>query len=232
MSFTYEYPRPAVTVDVCIFSMLAGDLAVLLIQRKNAPFKGAWALPGGFVDENEPLDRAASRELREETGISNVAFEQLGAFGDPGRDPRGHTVSVAFFTFVVATTLPIAAGDDAAEVAWHPLHDLPIAKAATKKMPKLAFDHALIIDRARKRLQDRLIDPTREAAFDLVPSRFTLSELQGVYEAVLGHPIDKRNFRARVLARGLVEPVAKAQRIGRHRPAQLYRWKQSRRARD
>jgi len=227
--YVYDYPRPAVTVDVVIFSMRAEDLAVLLIKRASAPFKGGWALPGGFVDENEALDRAAARELREETGIANVGFEQLGAFGDPGRDPRGHTVSIAFFTFVVAATVPIVAGDDAADAAWHSLRDLPIDRPATKKMPKLAFDHALIIDRARRRLQERLVDPTREAAFDLVPSRFTLSELQRVYEAVLGRPIDKRNFRARVLSRGLVEPVAKAQRIGKHRPAQLYRWKQSRR---
>ena len=229
MPFTYEYPRPALTVDVVIFTMRAEDLGVLLIKRAGAPYKGHWALPGGFVNENEALERAAARELREETGLANVAMEQLGAFGDPGRDPRGHTVSIVFFTFVVADTAPIVAGDDAADVAWFALHDLPLDRPATKKMPKLAFDHARVIDAARRRLQDRLIDPTRESGFELVPSRFTLSELQRVYEAVLGRPIDKRNFRARVLARGLVEPVAKAQRIGKHRPAQLYRWKQTRR---
>jgi 8-oxo-dGTP diphosphatase len=222
---TYEYPRPSLTVDVVIFTMRAEDLAVLLIKRGSPPFKGHWALPGGFVEENEALDRAALRELREETGIPGVALEQLGAFGDPGRDPRGHTVSVVFFTFVVADAAPIVAGDDASDVAWHSLRDLPIDRPATKKTPRLAFDHALIIDKARRRLQERLVDPTREAAFDLVPSRFTLTELQRVYEAVLGRTIDKRNFRARLLARGLVEPVAKARRTGKHRPAQLYRWK-------
>jgi 8-oxo-dGTP diphosphatase len=218
--YTYEYPRPALTVDAVIFTMRAEDLAVLLVKRGGAPFKGHWALPGGFVNANEPLERAALRELREETGIPGVALEQLGAFGDPGRDPRGHTVSV-----VVADAAPIVAGDDAADAAWHALRELPIDRPATNRAPRLAFDHAEIIDKARRRLQERLVDPTRESPFDLVPARFTLTELQRVYEAVLGRTLDKRNFRARLVSRGLVEPVARAQRTGTHRPAQLYRWK-------
>ena len=225
MAYTYEYPRPALTVDAVVFTMRAEDLAVLLVKRGGAPFKGHWALPGGFVNANEPLERAALRELREETGIPGVPLEQLGAFGDPGRDPRGHTVSVVFFTFVVADAAPVVAGDDAADAAWHALRDLPIGRPATKKTPRLAFDHAEIIDSARRRLQERLVDPTRESPFDLVPARFTLTELQRVYEAVLGRTVDKRNFRARLVSRGLVEPVARAQRTGKHRPAQLYRWK-------
>lgn len=225
MAYTYEYPRPALTVDAVIFTMREEDLAVLLVKRGGPPFEGYWALPGGFVNENEALERAALRELREETGIPGVALEQLGAFGEPGRDPRGHTVSVAFFTFVVADAAPIVAGDDAADAAWHALADLPIDRAPTRRMPRLAFDHAQIIDKARRRLQERLVDPTRESPFELVPARFTLTELQRVYEAVLGRKLDKRNFRTRLLARGLVEPVARARRTGPHRPAQLYRWK-------
>ena len=124
MPYTYEYPRPAVTADCVLFAMRAEDLAVLLIQRKHAPFKGSWALPGGFVNANEPLDRAAARELAEETGIVNVPLEQLGAFGDPGRDPRGHTVTVVFYSFVVADAQPSAA-DDAADAAWLPLKSPP-----------------------------------------------------------------------------------------------------------
>lgn len=223
--FKYEYPRPSVTADVVVFTMRAGDLAVLLIRRKNAPFKGAWALPGGFVDEDEALDHAAARELAEETHMTGARLEQLGAFGDPGRDPRGHTVSVAFYTFVAAEAAHVRAGDDAAEVAWHALRALPIDRAPTKAMPALAFDHATIIAHARRALMERLNDPTRPTAFQLVPPRFTLTEVQRVYEAVWGRRVDKRNFRARLLARGLVEPVAKARRTGRHRPAQLYRWK-------
>jgi 8-oxo-dGTP diphosphatase len=211
--FTYDYPRPAVTVDMCLFTMRAGDLAVLLIKRKGHPFRSHWALPGGFVDKNESLEKAAARELVEETGLTGVRMEQLAAFGDPGRDPRGHTVSVVFFTFVHAEAAPVRAGDDAADAGWHGL----------RALPRLAFDHGKIIALAHRRMQERLRDPARESSFHLVPPQFTMTELQRVYEAVLGHELDKRNFRARFLGRGIVEPVA-ARRTGRHRPAQLYRW--------
>jgi len=223
VSYTYEYPRPSVTVDACIFTMHGDDLAVLLIKRKGQPFKGHWALPGGFVEKNEALEKAAARELAEETGLTGVAFEQLAAFGDPGRDPRGHTVSIVFFTFIHAEAAIVHAGDDAAEAAWHPLRTLPLDGTPRKGMHRLAFDHARILTLARHRLQERLRDPSRESSFQLVPLHFTLTELQRVYEAVLGHAIDKRNFRARFVGRGIVEPVA-ARRTGKHRPAQLYRW--------
>jgi 8-oxo-dGTP diphosphatase len=227
--FAYDHPRPAVTVDVVLFTMRAEDLAVLLVRRGAQPFKGHWALPGGFVSEHEPLEHAASRELAEETGVTGVALEQLGAFGTPGRDPRGHTVSVAYFSFVVAESHPVIAGDDAAEAAWIPLRELTTDKSARGERPpkeRLAFDHATIIARARDRLQERMNVPIPKNVFELVPPRFTLSELQRVYEAVFGRTLDKRNFRARVLSRGIVEPVSAARRTGRHRPAQLYRWKQ------
>jgi 8-oxo-dGTP diphosphatase len=224
--YTYEYPRPSVTVDTVLFTIRAGELAVLMIRRGGPPFKGHWALPGGFVEENESLERAASRELQEETSIVQTALEQLGAFGDPGRDPRGHTVSVAFYAFLVATTRPIAA-DDAADAQWVPLSTLARAR--------VAFDHtriiALAIDRLREQLvmqaQDGGLRTTGTARFEIVPPRFTLSELQHVHEAVLGKRIDKRNFRSKLISQGLVEPVASAHRTGRHRPAQLYRWKQA-----
>jgi 8-oxo-dGTP diphosphatase len=226
--FTYEYPRPALTADCILFAMRAEDLAVLLIKRKGPPFKGAWALPGGFVNPNEPLDRAAARELMEETGITGVPLEQLGAFGDPGRDPRGHVVSVAFYSFVVADAQPVAA-DDAADAAWHPLRALPLpswgAHSPVKSRVKLAFDHAQMIEVARRRLQQRLVDPARDSPFQIVPARFTLTELQRVYEAVLGRTLDRRNFRARLVAKGIVEPVARARREGKPSPTQLYRFK-------
>ena len=244
MPFTYAYPRPAVTVDAVIFTMRAEDLAVLLIKRGKPPYERHWALPGGFVDEHESLERAIARELDEETGIRDVAVEQLGAFGDPGRDPRGHTVSVAYFTFVVAESHPVRAGDDAAEVAWVPLRELAIDTGAESgasgvgsrarggaRRKKLAFDHARMIAAARDRLQERLHDPRRLSAFEVVPARFTLTELQRVYEAVFGRSLDKRNFRARLLAHGMVEPVAAARRTGRHRPAQLYRWRHAKKGR-
>jgi 8-oxo-dGTP diphosphatase len=215
--YTYEYPRPAVTVDVVLFTIRAGDLAVLMIRRGGPPFKGHWALPGGFVEENETLERAAARELQEETGLVQTQLEQLGAFGDPGRDPRGHTVSVAFFAFVVAATRPVAA-DDAADAQWVPL--------ATIMRARVAFDHSRIIALAAMRLRDHLAghETRSRPRLELVPPRFTLSELQHVHEAVLGRRLDKRNFRAKLLSQKLVEPVASAHRTGRHRPAQLYRW--------
>src|SRR4051794_27732108 len=141
MPHTYEYPRPSLTVDIVIVTREAKQ-RVLLIRRKKPPFAGTWALPGGFVDADEPLAAAAERELREETGVEDVDLEQLAAFGDPGRDPRGWTVSVAFLARVAADTLATAA-DDAAEVGWHRLDKLP---------KKLAFDHATILERARARL--------------------------------------------------------------------------------
>jgi len=219
MPYTYEYPRPAVTVDVVLFTIRSGELAVLVIRRGAPPFKGQWALPGGFVEENESLERAASRELKEETGIEQSTLEQLGAFGDPGRDPRGHTVSVAFYAFLVAPARPVAA-DDAADAQW-------VSVSALARQ-RFAFDHARIIAIAVERLREHLASfahgaPTRHA-LELVPPRFTLSELQHVHEAVLGRQLDKRNFRAKLLLRDLVEPVASAHRTGRHRPAQLYRW--------
>ena len=217
MPFTYDYPRPAVTADTVLFAMRAEDLAVLLIKRKGTPFKGAWALPGGFVNANEPLDRAAARELQEETGVAGIPLEQLGAFGDPGRDPRGHTVTVAFYSFVVADTQPVAA-DDAADAAWHPLRALPLPswgeRSPVKSRLKLAFDHAEIIDFARSRLQQRLEDPARDSPFTIVPARFTLIELQRVYEAVLGE--DDRPPR---LPRAHGRP--RHRRAGLPRPARL-----------
>lgn len=141
MAHTYEYARPSVTVDVVIVTR-DPDPRVLLIRRKKDPFAGTWALPGGFVDPGETLAAAAARELREETGVVGADLEQLAAFGDPGRDPRGWTVSVAFLARVDAGTKATAA-DDAAEAGWYPLDTPP---------QPLAFDHDQILARARARL--------------------------------------------------------------------------------
>lgn len=227
MPFTYEYPRPAVTVDVSIFTIRGGELAVLLIKRGKAPFRGAWALPGGFVDESESLERAAARELYEETGLSGVRLVQVGAFGDPGRDPRGHTVSVAFLAFAVAAGRPLGkvkAGDDAAAAEWHPVASLGIDRAPTRGSPKLAFDHARVLATALARLRDEVARGVPSASLEFVPQRFTMSELQHVHEAVLGRAVDKRNFRAKLLASKTVTAAEAERRTGRHRPAQLFRW--------
>ena len=142
--FSYEYPRPAVTVDVVLATREVRP-RVLLIQRKKDPFAGSWALPGGFVEENEKLADAARRELKEETSLDVADIEQLHTAGDPGRDPRGWTISVAYLARVNANELKPIAADDAEAVAWYPLD----------KLPKLAFDHAMILARARARIADR-----------------------------------------------------------------------------
>ncbi len=134
MAYTYSFPRPAVTVDIIIFRQSGTDHEVLLIKRGNDPYKGKWALPGGFVDQDEPLEVAAGRELREECGLSGILLTQMHAFGNPGRDPRGHTVSVVYVGY-----LPVGAeakaGDDASEAEWFKLNDLP----------ELAFDHIEVV---------------------------------------------------------------------------------------
>jgi 8-oxo-dGTP diphosphatase len=224
--FTYPFPRPAVTVDVVLFAMRADDLTVLLVRRGHAPFEGAWALPGGFVDESEPLETAALRELAEETGVRGVSIEQLGAFGDPGRDPRGHTVSVAYLGFAGAEAPTVTAGDDAAEAAWHPLRAL---LGRGRAAATLAFDHRSIIAVARGRLLEALRDPLRHpVARALVPPRFTLKELKHVHDAVLGGTLADRDFRAHLRDLRLVEPVGTARRTGARRDAQLFRWRRRR----
>src|SRR5262245_7503409 len=139
--FTYEYARPALTVDLAITTREARP-RVLLIRRKQQPFAGSWAMPRGFVDENETLEDAARRELEEETGVKIADLEQVFTAGDPGRDPRGWTISVVYLAQINAADIKPAAADDAEEVSWFPLDDLP----------QLAFDHAMILARTRERL--------------------------------------------------------------------------------
>lgn len=142
--FCYQYPRPAVTVDIVLFHR-SPRLEVLLIKRRKKPFKDRWAFPGGFVDENESLENAAARELQEETGLKGIKLEQIGAFGDPGRDPRGHTVSVVFAA-VLEKRQEARAADDALDARWR----------SARRPPKLAFDHQKILKFAIKRVEDWL----------------------------------------------------------------------------
>ncbi len=144
MPYTYKYPRPMVTVDIFLLRGQEGDTQILLIQRKNEPFKAKWALPGGYVDENESLEQAAHRELKEETNLDNISLQQLGAFGDPGRDPRGHTITIVYGA-KISTKLSFntQAGDDASNARWFP----------TERLPDLAFDHDKIIRVCLEKLQ-------------------------------------------------------------------------------
>lgn len=210
-----DYPRPMVTVDVVIFTLQDGDLQVLLIRRKRPPFEGRWAIPGGFVDIDEPLESAAMRELEEETGVRDVRIEQLAAFGDPGRDPRGRTITVVYLALLPPHRTAVRAGDDAADARWWPIRNLP----------PLAFDHDQILQQALQRLRRDLCCMVPIPG--LLPEAFTLDELRSVYEVILGEELDERAFRRRVLAAGLVEKAGGFRREGRRR-LQLYRFREDR----
>jgi 8-oxo-dGTP diphosphatase len=212
MSHTYEYPRAALTVDCVVFGFDEGELKVLLIQRGLAPFKGKWALPGGFVRVDETIDAAARRELLEETGLRNVFLEQLYTFGAVDRDPRERVVSVAHYALVKLAEHPATGATDASDAAWYPV----------AKPPALAFDHAEILQTALRRLRGKVrYEPI---GFELLSEKFTLSQLQHLYEAVLQTELDKRNFRKRILTTGLLIPLKERVRAGAHRPAQLFRF--------
>jgi 8-oxo-dGTP diphosphatase len=204
-----------VTVDVVIFTIIDGSLTVLLVRRGIEPNRGDWAIPGGFVLDGESLEHAALRELREETGVTDVYLEQLYTFGDPGRDPRGRIVSVAYYALIASDRAPLTAGTDAAEARWWPIGGLP---------ERLAFDHAYILDYAIQRLRAKVGYTT--VGFQLLPSEFTLSELQSVHEAILGRSLDKRNFRKKIEQLGVAKPLDRWRRAGASRPARLYSFRE------
>jgi 8-oxo-dGTP diphosphatase len=198
-----------VTVDIVVFTVHEQTLQVLLIERGIDPFKGRYALPGGFVRAEETLEQAAFRELLEETGTKDVYLEQLYTFGDPHRDPRGRVVTVAYYALVPNDKSPLLAGTDAAAAAWYPVSALP----------PLAFDHKKIVEYAVDRLRNKL--EYTNVGFQLLPAKFTLSALQALHEVILGKSLDKRNFRRKVLGLGLVKPSKEMQATGR-KPAQLF----------
>ena len=212
MPFTYVYPHPAVTVDAVVFGFDETELKVLLIERAGEPYRGSWALPGGFVDLAESLDDAARRELAEETGVERLYLEQLYTFGAPDRDPRERVISVAYYALVRLADYPVRAASDARDVRWFPVSELP----------RLAFDHAAILDTALRRLRGKIrYEPI---GFELLPAKFPLSELQRLYEVVLEQPLDKRNFRKKILAMGLLADTGETQQDVAHRAARLYRF--------
>lgn len=213
--FPSDAERPRLTVDVVIFSLRQRDLQTLLVRRAYPPFQGRWAIPGGFVQAQETLETAARRELEEETGVREVYLEQLYTFGDPGRDPRGRVITVAYVA-LVPEDVSVRAGDDAAEAAWHSAYHLP----------PLAFDHDEIVRYAVKRLRYKL--EYTAVGFELLPNEFTLGELQTAYEIVLGERLDKRNFRRRIAEAGiLVETNRLREGEGQGRPARLYRYRKN-----
>jgi 8-oxo-dGTP diphosphatase len=213
MSYTYEYPRAALAVDCVVFGLDETDLKVLLIQRKLQPFQHAWALPGGFVRLDETLDEAARRELEEEAGVSDLYLEQLYTVGAPlDRDPRERVVTVAYYALAKLSDHRIRAATDAMGVGWFSLDDLP----------KLAFDHASIVERAHERLRSKV--RYAPVGFELLPPRFSLTQLQRLYELILGTDLDKRNFRKKILAMDLLVETDEVEQGVRHRAARLYRF--------
>lgn len=212
MPHTYEYPRPALTVDCAVFGLDDADLKLLLIRRGHDPFAGQWALPGGFVHVDETIDAAARRELSEEAGLSRVFLEQLYTFGDLDRDPRERVVTVAYYALVNLSDHKAKASTDASEAAWYSL----------SKLPKLAFDHAEIVRVARQRLQGKV--RYVPIGFELLPRQFTLTQLQRMYEKILGRELDKRNFRKKALAMGVLRDTGTTQKDVAHRAARLYQF--------
>lgn len=215
MSYTYEYPHPAVTADICIFSIREGTLKVLLIQRLIDPFKDSWAIPGGFIKMDEDLVVGAARELEEETGVAGVPLEQLGAYGAPDRDPRERVITVAFMALVPSDQMVLAAATDAADAQWFDMDELP----------PLAFDHDVILADARARLADKVtnrVTETAKSAFQFLPEKFTLAQAQAVFETLRGEALDKRNFRKWIAANWDLIDLEEKTSGGRHRPAALY----------
>ena len=210
---TYDFPRPALAVDCVVFGLAADDdLKVLLIQRRLEPFRNRWALPGGFVRLDESLEDAARRELAEEAGIRDVFLEQLFTFGAVDRDPRERVVSVAYYALVNLRDHQLTASTDARDAAWFDLDDTP----------DLAFDHQTILSVAHERLRGKV--RYQPIGFELLPRKFTLTQLQRVYERILDRTLDKRNFRRKALATGLLIELDEIQRDVAHRAARLYRF--------
>ncbi len=201
-----------VTVDCVVFGLDEQELKVLLIERDLEPFKGQWALPGGFVRPGESLEQTAFRELQEETGLKDVFLEQLYTFGDVDRDPRGRVVTVAYYALVNLGDHTIQAATDVKNAAWFSIDDLP----------KLPFDHQQIFDTALKRLKAKVrYEPI---GFELLSEKFTLTQLQRLYEKVLDMPIDKRNFRKKILSMELLKELNEVEVDVAHRAARLYKF--------
>lgn len=201
-----------VAVDAVVFGYQQKELSVLLIKRGIEPFKGAWALPGGLVLENESLEHAVERELLEETGVTIDYLEQLYTFGTPKRDPRNRVISVTYFGLVSPNHFKISADTDAAEVQWFPIHELP----------KLAFDHNLILTTALQRLQNKI--NYQPIGFELLKKEFPFSDLENLYQTILNQKIDRRNFRKKIMSFGILTETDKIHQPSSGRPAKLFKF--------
>lgn len=210
-----KFPFPITAVDMVIFTIISQELKVLLIKMKKSPFETKWALPGGLVNNEESLDEAAKRELQEKTGVKNVYLEQLYSFGAVRRDPLRRVVSVAYFALIDANSVKLKTTKKYAGVDWF----------SAEKCPALAYDHEEILNYAICRLRAKL--GYTNVVYSLLPKKFTLAELQKVYEIILAKSLDKRNFRKKILALNLLRKTDTKTK-GAFRPAELYEFKQRR----
>lgn len=208
-----EYELPGVTVDLVIFTVNKDALKVMLVKRAEEPFSGQWSLPGGFLKAGESLDEAALRVLQEKTGVNEVYLEQLYTFGDPDRDPRARVITVTYFALIPWKRLAPPESQKVSDVTWQTID----------RLPKLAFDHKEIINYAAQRLRAKA--GYSNIVYGLLPEQFRLSDLQKMYEIILNKKLDKRNFRKKMLAAGLLQETGKREAAGAHRPAMLYQFK-------
>ena len=204
------------TVDAVVFGYEAGTISILLIKRKYEPFKGEWAIPGGFVLDKESLEEAVERELKEETGVEINYLEQLYTFGNPERDPRSRVVSVAYFGLIKPSAFNIVASTDAEEVKWFNIIDLPT----------LSIDHDEIVKLAIKRLQGKIT--YEPIGFELLDNKFPFSDLEKLYTTLLGRPIDRRNFRKKILKLNILDELDEKVSKGSGRPANLFKFNDKR----
>jgi len=209
-----RYEKPSVTVDIVIFTIKDNDLKILLVKRGIEPFKNMWAIPGGFVRIEESLEEAAKRELEEKTSVRADYLEQLYTFGEVNRDPRGRVITVAYFALIKSEKISkLKATADVIEAKWF----------SAFKLPKLAFDHEKILEYAIKRLRWKFEYTT--VVFSLLPEKFSLTELQKIYEIIFDKKFDKRNFRKKILSLNIIEKTKERQKNVSNRPPQLYKFK-------
>lgn len=208
-----DYEQPAVTVDLVIFTVNDDTLKIMLVKRAEDPFADCWSIPGGFLKAGESLEGAALRVLGEKTGMENVYMEQLYTFGDPSRDPRTRVITVTYFALIPWKELIQPASDKVADLTW----------VSVDRLPKLAFDHRQIVQYAIQRLRAKA--SYSNIVYGLMPRQFRLSELQNIYEIIINDKLDKRNFRKRMLATGLLQETGRKDAAGAHRPAMLYKFK-------
>lgn len=210
MNDLQKYPRPSVTIDCVVFGYDGDTVSLLLINRKEQPFKNEWTLPGGFLFMEETPGETAKRILKDKTGLSDLFLEQLYTFGDLQRDPRGRVISIAYYTLVNPRLFNLVQGDAVTDLKWF----------AITKIPKTGFDHKEIINVALERLKAKVT--YQPIGFELLEKEFTLTEIQFLYEAILQRPIDKRNFRKRILESNVLKATGKKRTGEKNRAPELF----------